>query len=329
MSDFNRSVLELSDPERVADAIAATLRAQVATTLRRRGLVVGISGGIDSALCTALAVRAVGPSKVLGLLMPDAASSPESAELGRAVAARFGVAVVTEDLTGSLTALGCYARQDEAIRKVFPDYGPGWRSKLVIPSILEGDRLNISRVVVQTPDGETRQAALPLEAYLQLVAATNFKQRLRATMAYYHADRLHYAVCGTPNRLEYDQGFFVKGGDGLADVKPIAHLYKTQVYALARALGVPEAVCQRPPTTDTFTLPQGQDEFYYALPYAEMDLCLWAHDHDVAPADAAPVVGLDAAQVERAYRDIEAKRRATRPLHVTSLLAGEVPGVGA
>lgn len=324
---FSRDVLTLSDPQGVADAIAATLREQVTTQLRRKGLVVGISGGIDSALCTALAVRAMGPQRVFGVFMPESASSSESLTFGRKVAERFGIATATEDLGPALAAIGCYARQDEAIRKVFPEYGPGWKSKITIPSILEGERLNISRVVVESPDGAQRAAPLPLDAYLQLVAATNFKQRLRTTMEYFHADRLHYAVCGTPNRLEYDQGFFVKGGDGLADVKPIAHLYKTQVYALARALGVPDEVCQRAPTTDTFSLPQGQDEFYYALPYGEMDLCLWARNHDVPAVDAAAVLGLTAEQVARVYKDIDAKRRATRPLHVTSLLAAPVPEV--
>jgi NAD+ synthase len=260
--------------------------------------------------------------------MPEAASSSESLAFGKLLAARFEIATVTEDLAPALAAVGCYARQDEAIRKVFPQYADGWKSKLVIPSILEGDRLNISRVVVESPEGERLSAALPLDAYLQLVAATNFKQRLRTTMEYYHADRTHFAVCGTPNRLEYDQGFFVKGGDGLADVKPIAHLYKTQVYAMARALGVPDEICSRAPTTDTFSLPQGQDEFYYALPYTEMDVCLYARNHDVPAHAVAAEVGLTVDQVERVYKDIDAKRRATRPLHVTSLLAEPVPEAG-
>ncbi|MFO0645569.1 MAG: NAD(+) synthase [Polyangiales bacterium] len=327
MTTFTRDSLAIADPQGVADKIAATLKEQVLGTLRRRGLVVGISGGIDSALCTALAVRAFGPKKVLGLFMPESASSSESLTYGRLLAERFGIATVTEDLQPTLAAVGCYERQDEAIRKVFPQYTEGWKSKLVIPSILESERLNISRVVVESPDGDRLSAALPLDAYLQLVAATNFKQRLRTTMEYYHADRLNYAVCGTPNRLEYDQGFFVKGGDGLADVKPIAHLYKTQVYAMARALGVPDEICNRAPTTDTFSLPQGQDEFYYALPYTEMDLCLWARNNDVPAAEAAAVVGIAADQIERVYKDIEAKRRATRPLHITSLLAEPVPEV--
>lgn len=321
---FTRAVMDLPDLIAEADRIAERTRHIVQHTLRRKGIVVGISGGIDSALCTALAVRAVGPERVLGLFMPDKVSSSESLDYGRLLADRFKIPTVTEVLGPSLEAMGCYARQDEAIRMVIPEYGPGWKSKIVIPSILEGDRLNISRITVESPEGVTRSERLPLAAYLQLVAATNFKQRLRTTMEYYHADRVHSAVCGTPNRLEYDQGFFVKGGDGLADVKPIAHLYKTQVYAMAKALGVPDEICQRAPTTDTFSLPQGQDEFYYALPYPEMDLCLYALNHGVPASEVAPVVGITVEQVERVFRDIDAKRKATRSLHITSVLVEPV-----
>ncbi|MBL8604366.1 MAG: NAD(+) synthase [Myxococcales bacterium] len=328
MGTFSRDVLTLADPIAVADALAQSLRNAASQTLRRRGLVVGISGGIDSALCTALAVRAFGASKVFGLFLPERVSSSESLTYGRLLAEKFGIETAVEDLAPALTALGCYARQDEAIREVFPLYDSAtWKSKIVIPSLLEESRLSISRVTVERPDGTQESAPLPLKAYLKLVAATNFKQRLRTTLEYYHADRLNYAVVGTPNRLEYDQGFFVKGGDGLADVKPIAHLYKTQVYALARALGVPDEICNRAPTTDTFSLPQGQDEFYYALPYPEMDLCLYAHNHGVAAAEVAAVMGVSADTVERVFKDIDAKRRATRPLHLTGLLLEAVPEI--
>jgi NAD+ synthase len=164
---------------------------------------------------------------------------------------------------------------------------------------------------------------MPAAAYLQMVAATNFKQRTRKMMEYYHADRLAYAVAGTPNLLEYDQGFFVKQGDGAADFKPIAHLYKTQVYALAEYLEVPAEIRRRPPTTDTFSLSQSQEEFYFSLPYGDMDLCLWAHAHGTPAAEVAPALGLTPEQVERVYRDIEAKRRASVYLHHAPLLVGK------
>ena len=180
------------------------------------------------------------------------------------------------------------------------------------------------QLTVQGPDGTTETSRMPLAAYLQLVAATNYKQRVRKMTEYYHADRLNYAVAGTPNRLEYDQGFFVKQGDGAADFKPIAHLYKTQVYALAHALGLPDEIRRRPPTTDTYSMAQTQEEFYFALPYDRMDLCLYAYNHGVAAADVAPVVGLQPAQVERVFKDIESKRRTTRYLHLPPVLIEKV-----
>jgi NAD+ synthase len=212
---------------------------------------------------------------------------------------------------------------------VFPEYGDGYKNKIVLPSILKGDRLNVSELTIEAPNGERKTARMPLEAYLELVAATNFKQRVRKMLEYYHADRLHYVVAATPNRLEYDQGFFVKQGDGAGDVKPIAHLYKSQVYTLAAYLGVPEGIRSRQPTTDTFSLAQSQEEFYFALPYEKMDLCLFGRNHGVPPAEVAPAVGLTAEQVERVYRDIDQKRRTTRYLHAKPALASPVPEIDA
>jgi NAD+ synthase len=318
-------VLQL-DYEAEADRIAAEMRRIIAHECKRRGLVVALSGGIDSSCVAALAARALGPTKVFGVHMPERDSSKETLGLSRSVSDTFGFDSVLEELSPILDAYGCYQRRDDAIRMVFPDFGEGWKSKIVLPG-LAGGELNVYSVVVQKPDGTTDKQRLPLKAYLQIVAATNFKQRTRKTFEYYHADRLNYAVSGTPNRLEYDQGFFVKGGDGLADVKPIAHLYKTQVYAMAKHLGVPEAICSRAPTTDTYSLAQGQDEFYFALPYPQMDLCLWGKNHGVAPAEVAPAVGLTADQVERVYRDIDQKRATTRYLGLAPQLCGDVPEI--
>lgn len=320
---MNRDPLRL-DAETETQRIAANLRELVLGRLRRRGVVVGISGGIDSAVTAALAVRAFGPERVFGLFMPENDTSDDALTFGRLLADKLGIEAAVEDIAPALTALGCYQRQWEAIRTVLPDFQPDWKFKLVLPSILDSDRLNVTRLTVQKPSGETETVRLTGPAYLQIVAATNFKQRVRKMMEYYHADRLNHAVAGTPNRLEYDQGFFVKQGDGAADFKPIAHLYKTQVYQLARHLGVPEAICSRRPTTDTFSLPQSQEEFYFALPYERMDLCLWAFNHGVPAAEAAEVVDLTNEQVERVYRDIQAKRRATQYHHLPPLLVSPV-----
>ena len=311
------------DPERAVKAIESAVRRQVAE-LRRRGVVVGLSGGIDSSVVTSLCARALGPERVQVLLMPERDSSPESRALGTLLANQLGTPVLVEDIAPVLDAAGCYARQDEAIRTMFPEYGEGWRNKITLPSILESDRLNVSELTVESPSGERQTKRMPVAAYLQMVAATNFKQRVRKMMEYYHADRLNYVVAGTPNRLEYDQGFFVKLGDGSADIKPIAHLYKTQVYALAEYLGVPEEIRRRPPTTDTFSLPQTQEEFYFALPYAKMDLCLYGRNNGVPAAEVAAAAGLTTEQVERVYKDIDQKRRTTAYLHARPQLVEPV-----
>ncbi|ABS25456.1 NAD(+) synthase [Anaeromyxobacter sp. Fw109-5] len=322
---FTRDVLRI-DAARAAEGIEQAIRDQVLGTLRRRGAVVGMSGGIDSSVVATLCTRALGADRVLGLLMPERDSSSDALRLGRSLADHLGIRHLVEDVGPALAGLGCYERQLEAIRSVVPEYGEGWRCKLTLPSLLAGDRLNVTLLTVADPLGRERSSRMSAAAYLQLVAATNFKQRARKMMEYYHADRLNFAVAGTPNRLEYDQGFFVKQGDGAADFKPIAHLYKTQVYALAEHLGVPGEIRARPPTTDTFSLSQTQEEFFFALPYREMDLCLWAHDHEVSAAQVGAALGLTAEQVERVYRDIEAKRRASRYLHEAPLLVTELPG---
>jgi NAD+ synthase len=307
------------DLEKEAERICVQIRKMVYETLGKRGAVVGVSGGIDSAAVTALCARALGPQRVVALLMPDQHSSPETLAISRSVPEAFGIKYEHEDITTSLLGLRCYERQDEAIRSVIPEYGPGWKSKIVLPSVVDDARYRLFSIIALSPNGQEIRRRLTPAAYLGILAATNFKQRVRTIFEYYHADLHNYAVAGTPNLLEYDQGFFVKGGDGLADFKPIAHLYKTQVYQMAEHLGVPATVCSRPPTTDTYSLPQGQDEFYFSLPYQAMDLCLYAKNHGFVPAALVDTLKLSEEQIARVFADIDNKRRVTAYLHLPAL----------
>ncbi|ASY65459.1 NAD synthetase (plasmid) [Sinorhizobium sojae CCBAU 05684] len=323
---FSAETLKI-DAAAETDRIVAGLRAQL-RGMRKRGLVLGLSGGIDSSVSVALAVRAVGARNVFCLFMPENDSDPESLRLGRLVADTFGVEAIIEDIGPTLAAMGCYERRDAFIRELVPDYGPGWASKIVIANALEGDGYNISSLVVQDPEGNRTKLRMSPSVYLGIVAATNMKQRTRKQIEYYHADRLNFAVLGTPNRLEYDQGFFVKNGDGAADVKPIAHLYKSQVYALAAYLGVPDEICRRPPTTDTYSLEQTQEEFYFSLPYDRMDLCLYGLNNGLSAEQVGRVANLTAVQVERVWADVAAKRKATRYLHLGPQLVQPIAEIG-
>jgi len=322
MSALSHDVLNFDMDAEVA-RVGERLREILRSNLNRRGLIIAMSGGIDSSVCAGLAVKALGPKKVYGLLLPERDSSSDSKSRGQLLAEHLGIEFVVEDIAPALEAIGCYRWRDDAIRSVFAEYSDGWKNKIVISGGSEG-QINHFQLVVQTPDGELKQQRLPLREYLQIVAATNYKQRLRKAIEYFHADRLNYAVIGTPNRLEYDQGFFVKNGDGSADVKPIAHLYKSQVYALARHMGLPKEICSAIPTTDTYSLPQGQDEFYFALPYAKMDLALWALNHGHSAAELAEVLEIDEKHAEFIYKDIANKRKATRYMHAAPVLVEDV-----
>jgi len=302
------------------ERISQEIRKIVLTLFRRKGAVVAVSGGIDSSVVAVLCVQALGRENVMLLFLPETDSSSDSLRLGKQLADGLGVRTFVEDISPILEAAGCYRRRDEAIRSVVPEYGTGYKSKIVLPNLLDTNSYAVFSLVVQAPTGEVKKVRLPLEAYLGILAASNFKQRTRKMMEYYYADRYHYAVAGTPNRLEYDQGFFVKNGDGSADFKPIAHLYKSQVYELAAYLGVPEEIQRRPPTTDTYSLEQSQEEFYFSMPLVKMDLCLYGKDQKIPASELAPSVGFTEEQVKRVYQIIEAKRKVARYLHEQPLL---------
>jgi NAD+ synthase len=321
---FSKDVLKI-DLEAKAKELSSKLSDAVLKTLKRRGVVVAVSGGIDSACVAALSVRALGPKRVHAILLPERDSSPESTAYGKKLAEKLGISYDIHDMGDTLDAVGTYKLRDEAVRSVFPEFRKEMPWKIVMHgNRLDSDALNVYYVVVKTPDGVEHKVRLTAQAYLQIVAATNFKQRTRKMLEYYHADRLVFATTGTPNRLEYDQGFFVKLGDGSADVKPIASLYKTQTYAMARHLGVIDEILNREPTTDTYSLEQSQEDFYFSVHYSKLDLILWGKNHNVPPAEVGKELGFTEEQVKRVYEDIDQKRRSTAYLHAPPIVLEEV-----
>lgn len=316
--NFGKNVLNL-DVAAETDRIVNMLRQNVRQTLKRFGGVVGISGGVDSSVVLALCVHAFGTEKVTAVMMPEKDSDPETERLSRLVARQYGIEPELENITPVLDGFGCYPRRDEAIRRVFPEYdaAAGYKVKIGLPpNLLDEDTLNVFYLTIVAPDGEEQTQRIPIREYYQIVAASNFKQRTRMAMLYYHAELRNYAVIGTANKNEHDQGFFVKYGDGGVDVKPIEHLYKTQIYQLARFLDVPEEIQNRPPTTDTYSAPSTQQEFFFRLPFETMDLLWYAQEHRVPVPEVAEVMGLSEQQVLRAFADFNRKARTTEYLRM-------------
>ncbi len=319
---FSKNVLKI-DAQKETVRITSSIIKWI-QLFKKKGTVVAISGGIDSSVVASLCVKALGNKRVLGLLLPEKDSSEDTLKLSRTIAEHLEIETVHENITPILDAVGCYKRRDEAVKKIIPEYNENYKVKIVLPSVIDSSSFRLFSVVARSPEGKEIKVRLTPETYLCIVAATNFKQRTRKMLEYYHADRLNYAVAGTPNRLEYDQGFFVKQGDGSADIKPIAHLYKTQVYQLAEHLGIPEEIKNRPPTTDTYSMPQSQEEFYFSLPYDKMDLCLYGKNNDIPISDVADAIGLTLEQTKRVFNDIDQKRKTTRYLHLKPFLIENV-----
>lgn len=317
---FTKDSLKI-DAEKVVDELCQTMRNQIRKDLKKTGAVIGISGGIDSSVCAALAARALGPKRVVGIMMPETDSSPESEQLARELADTFGFETIKENISAGLAGLGCYERRDEAVKSVFPEFNSSYTSKITIPSnILEKDSFNFFNLTIANKDGE-KVKRLPLEAYLQIVAASNLKQRLRMTTLYYHAEKRNWAVVGTGNKDEHMQGFFVKYGDGGADLKPIAHLFKIQVYQIAEFLGVPQGIIKRTPTTDTYSAEVTQEEFFFGLDFYTMDMLWHAMETGVPAAEAANVLGISTEQAEKGYANIQRKITATEYLRMPPLEA--------
>jgi len=291
--------IHLQDVARTTDELAQSIR-DAARRFGRTEAIVALSGGIDSSVCVALAVRALGPERVTALTLPDKESSSETSGLALEVARHFGAKPLERDITGILEALGCYADRLVVVQRKDPDFDPA-RDKFSVEFALgAGERLpSFSLNVVR--DGASSRHRLGGRDFLTIMAATNQKQRVRMMLSYRWADEHNGLVIGTSNRLELDQGFFVKHGDGCGDVFPLRHLVKTHVFELAAHLGVPESVQKRTPTTDTFSAPQTQEEYFYGAATETTDDLWLAYHNGEDPATVAARHGLTVADVEKFF----------------------------
>jgi NAD+ synthase len=324
---FDRDVL-LIEPEKEAERVCGFIESQVLNRFKRKGVVVGLSGGIDSALLACLCVRAFGPDRVCGVILPEKDSSPVSETFAREQAESLGIGYSIVDVTPMIEAFGAYENRDRVIRELCPEFDPDRDTMKIVlpPDLLDHDGLNVFTLVVERADGETVRRRLRPEQIRRIQAAQNVKQRTRMIQLYSAAERLHHVVGGTTNRSEMDQGFFVKFGDGGVDIEPIAHLYKTQVFALAEHMGVTENIRNRKPSPDTWPGGVTDEEFYFRMPFEQLDLLLYAWNRSLPPEEVSEPLGLSVDQVNRAFRDFSSKHSTT--WHLRSLPPSLLDDVG-
>ena len=318
---FSKDILKFENVEAEAHRISGKIKDDILGVLKRKGAVIGISGGIDSSVTLALTVNALGAENVLGIMLPEKDSSPESKEFALKLAERFNVQTIEEEMTGALDGFRCYKRRDEAVAKVFPEYNPiDYKMKIGInQSGLNQFLPPVFSLTIISQDGKEKSKILPIREYLQIVAASNFKQRCRMSMLYYHAERLHFAMIGTPNKHEVEQGFFVKNGDSGADIMPIAHLYKSQVYQLAEYLGIPKEIIKRTPTSDTYSAAQTQEEFFFQMPFMEMDLIAYGLENGISAEEVGIVLNKTADEVRHIYTNLTRKKKTTEYLRMAPI----------
>lgn len=309
---FDKEALHI-DPEGETQRICEFITQQVLSEYKRKGVVIGLSGGVDSALLACLCVRALGPERVQGLLLPEKESSPESAVFATEQAAALGIRTETVDITPLLEAFGVYEERNAIVRGLCESYDPTTdEMKITLPAdLLNRDSLNVFSLIVKKPSGREFSYRLRPDQLNAIASAQNVKQRTRMIQLYFLAEKLHCVVGGTTNGTEMDQGFFVKYGDGGADIEPLAHLYKTQVFQLAEHVGVIGEIRTRTPTPDTWPGGVTDEEFYFRMPFKTLDLLLFAWNEGFSADDVCRALDLTAEQVNRAFRDFQSKQRTT------------------
>ena len=311
---FSLDVLKI-DPVKETGRVSSFVQKEVKEVYHRSGIVVGLSGGIDSAVMAALGVEALGREHVIGLILPEKESNPVSSSFAGKHAEKMGIEYREVDITKTVDSIGGYARRDEYIKKIIPEYEPGLKYNISLPTdLLERDAFNFYVLQVQMHDGSIKKKRLALDALRAITAFANTKIRSRMIHQYYEADRRNCIVAGTTNRTEMILGDFCKYGDGGNDIEALADLYKNQIYQIGSHLGVIPEIMDRTPSPDTFSLPVSDQEFFFRIPFDKLDHLLYAWEHSVSEEETARVMGLSEEAVTRAFRDFTSKNRATAHL---------------
>jgi len=310
---FHENILDIQNIDSVETELQNFIKDQVFDKFKRKGAVIGISGGIDSALTCTLCIKAIGKENVLGVLMPEKDSNPKSTIYAKNLCEKLGMRFVTIDITNVLDSFKVYSTREQIIKKYFPRFTNQDRYRIVVPNrLVNNSSISLPHLEILDIENQTHKIRLSLHDYLDLIAATSIKHRTRMTMLYYYAEKNHFVVAGTTNKSELVQGYYVKYGDGGVDIEPLAEIYKTQVYQISSHLGIPDEIINRKPSPDTWNFEVSDEDFFFGLPYRTLDLIWYASENNIQPEKISIELGLTLEQLELIMDDQRKKWKSSQ-----------------
>ena len=293
----NYDFLQIKEIEKTITSIENFIKEEIFKKLQKRGAVVGISGGIDSAITTAICAKSMGSKQVLGLIMPEKESDPTSQILAKKVAEQFQIETEIIDITSILESFGVYNIKEKIVKEKFSNFNNKCKYRITVPSKMSNSA-GIPFLEVLDEYNKKYQLKISSSEFLTLTASTSIKHRVRMTLLYFYAEKNNFCVVGTTNKSEFLQGYFVKYGDGGTDVEPLTNLYKSQIYQIGEFLKMPDEILKKDASADVWSFNTNDEEFFYSVPYNIVDLILYARENNMTKLEIQKISNLSLEQIK-------------------------------
>ena len=317
-----QDMLRIRNVDDTINKICNFIKNEISENLQKSGSVIGLSGGIDSAVTAALCERALGSDKVLGIILPEIESDATSVKDAEEIAKKFNIKTELIDITPILDSFEVYQTKEKIIREKFPDFNPNCKYRIAVPSNINNSA-GMPFLEIRDEKNNTHKLKISSSEFLTITAATSIKHRVRMTMLYFYAEKNNFSVIGTTNKSEYLQGYFVKYGDGGSDIEPLVNLYKSHVYQLGKTLDIPHNIMSKDASPDVWSFKTNDEEFFFSVPYEIVDLILYSRENNLSGKDIHKISNLPIDKIEK-LKQIQNQKQ-IKSQHMREMPHGWIP----